>query len=96
MRPLAVDQTLPLPENPCKIYDPGFFLDGPATGSLLGFPGLAKMNMQLEDYVSLEESDPNQDAFALLSQGTNGISVNELSVQDTHANPPHSEYSAFP
>ncbi|KAL3260604.1 hypothetical protein ABHI18_004446 [Aspergillus niger] len=63
---MAVDQTLPLSENPCKIYYPGFFLDGPATGSLLGFPGLAKMNMQLQDYVSLEESDPNQDAFALL------------------------------
>ncbi|GKZ38923.1 hypothetical protein AbraIFM66950_011497 [Aspergillus brasiliensis] len=73
---MAVDQTLPLLENSCEIYDPGFFLDGPATGSVLGFPGLAKMNMQLLDYVSLEESDQSQDMFAFLSQGTSDISFN--------------------
>nr|XP_001400501.2 hypothetical protein ANI_1_3292024 [Aspergillus niger CBS 513.88] len=78
---MAIDQTWPLSGNPCEIYDPGFFLDGPITGSLLGFPGLAKMNMQLQDYVSLDESDPNQDALALLSQGTSGISFDEPNVQ---------------
>ncbi|GKZ67188.1 hypothetical protein AnigIFM50267_001455 [Aspergillus niger] len=89
---MAIDQTWPLSGNICEIYDPGFFLDGPITGSLLGFPGLAKMNMQLQDYVSLDESDPNQDALALLSQGTSGISFDEPNVQSAHVNPPDTEY----
>ncbi|XRM37727.1 hypothetical protein ABZX51_001183 [Aspergillus tubingensis] len=91
---MAIDQTLSLSEDPCEIYDPGFFLDGPVTGSLLGFPGLAKMNMQLQDYVSLE-SDLDQDALAFLSQGTSGISFNELNVQSTDANPSDTQHNAF-
>ncbi|BCR94106.1 Zn(II)2Cys6 transcription factor [Aspergillus luchuensis] len=91
---MAIDQTLSLSENPCEIYDPGFFLDGPVTGSLLGFPGLAKMNMQLQDYVSLE-SDLDQDALAFLSQGTSGISFDELNVQSADTNPSDPQHSDF-
>ncbi|PWY68146.1 hypothetical protein BO83DRAFT_364972 [Aspergillus eucalypticola CBS 122712] len=91
---MAIDQTLSLSEDPCEIYDPGFFLDGPVTGSLLGFPGLAKMNMQLQDYISLE-SDLDQDALAFLSQGTSGISFNELNVQSADVNPSDTQHNAF-
>ncbi|PWY67247.1 hypothetical protein BO94DRAFT_590946 [Aspergillus sclerotioniger CBS 115572] len=67
---MAPDPSLASSGNPAEVIDAGFFMNGPVTASLLGFPGLAKMNMQLHDYLFQEESDPNQDMFGLFGQGT--------------------------
>ncbi|PYI02535.1 hypothetical protein BO78DRAFT_217040 [Aspergillus sclerotiicarbonarius CBS 121057] len=65
---MAPDPSMAFPEHPTEVIDPGFFMNGSVAAPLLGFPGLAKMNMQLQDYLFPEESDPNQDISGLFGQ----------------------------
>ncbi|OOF90836.1 hypothetical protein ASPCADRAFT_518998 [Aspergillus carbonarius ITEM 5010] len=62
---MVPNPSLAFPEDPTEVLDPGFFINGPVAPSLLGFPGLAKMNMQLHDYLFQGESDPNQDMLGV-------------------------------
>ncbi|RAL05133.1 uncharacterized protein BO80DRAFT_178030 [Aspergillus ibericus CBS 121593] len=67
---MAPDPSMTFPEHPTEVIDPGFFINGPVAAPLLGFPGLAKMNMQLQDYLFQDESDPTQDISGLFGQDT--------------------------
>ncbi|PWY92874.1 hypothetical protein BO70DRAFT_357992 [Aspergillus heteromorphus CBS 117.55] len=46
---LTPDMAMALPEPPMEVINTGFFGE-PAAGSLLGFPGLVRANMQMQNY----------------------------------------------